>query len=94
MKFPSVTNLNEAHERIAPFVHKTPVLTCRSINRLLDCELFFKCENFQKAGAFKSNGEARRMLKENAVSINKEKINEEIIMDLSVDLKVKRVLLK
>jgi len=45
-----------AAERIAPFVHRTPVLTCSTLNRLVGAEVFFKCENFQKVGAFKFRG--------------------------------------
>jgi threonine dehydratase len=45
-----------AHERIAPYIHRTPVLTSRFMNELTGAELFFKCENFQKAGAFKVRG--------------------------------------
>lgn len=46
----------EAHERIKPFIHKTPVLTSRTLNTFSGAELFFKCENFQKIGAFKIRG--------------------------------------
>ena len=45
-----------AHERIKPFIHKTPVLTSRSINKFTGAEVYFKCENFQKIGAFKIRG--------------------------------------
>lgn len=48
--------IEQAHERIKPFIHKTPVLTCNTINELAGAELFFKCENFQKIGAFKIRG--------------------------------------
>ena len=48
--------LHEAAERIRPFVHRTPVLTCGTIDRLLGARFFFKCENFQKVGAFKYRG--------------------------------------
>jgi len=46
----------EAHERIKPFIHKTPVLTSKTINNISGAEIFFKCENFQKIGAFKIRG--------------------------------------
>ncbi len=39
--------VQEACVRIAPYVHRTPVLTCRALNELSGRELFFKCENFQ-----------------------------------------------
>lgn len=45
-----------AHERIKPHIHQTPVLTSEFMNELTGAQLFFKCENFQKAGAFKVRG--------------------------------------
>ncbi|MBI2794956.1 MAG: pyridoxal-phosphate dependent enzyme [Ignavibacteria bacterium] len=48
--------IRQAYRRIQPYVHTTPVLTNSSINRLFDANIFFKCENFQKAGAFKARG--------------------------------------
>jgi threonine dehydratase len=45
-----------AHTRIRPYVHHTPVLTNESINRIVGARLCFKCENFQKVGAFKFRG--------------------------------------
>lgn len=56
MSFPTFDDVVEAHERIAPYIHKTPVLTSSFLNDLTGAELFFKCENFQKAGAFKVRG--------------------------------------
>ncbi len=53
---PTITDIHEAAERIAPYIHNTPVLTCRSIDALCGASLFFKCENFQKVGAFKIRG--------------------------------------
>jgi threonine dehydratase len=52
----SKEQIEQAHERIKPFIHKTPVLTYNTINQLAGAELFFKCENFQKIGAFKIRG--------------------------------------
>jgi len=49
-------SISEAHERIKPYIEQTPVLTSQSLNEIAGCELFFKCENFQKVGAFKSRG--------------------------------------
>ncbi|HET6769817.1 MAG TPA: pyridoxal-phosphate dependent enzyme [Chitinophagaceae bacterium] len=49
-------HIEEAHERIKPFIHKTPVLTSRTLNNISGVEIFFKCENFQKIGAFKIRG--------------------------------------
>ncbi|AFK04753.1 Pyridoxal-5'-phosphate-dependent protein beta subunit [Emticicia oligotrophica DSM 17448] len=53
---PTLSEIQEAHERIKPFIHHTPVLTSASINQLAGCEIYFKCENFQKIGAFKARG--------------------------------------
>ena len=49
-------DLIAAHQRIAPHIHRTPVLTSRLLNDMAGAELFFKCENFQKTGAFKLRG--------------------------------------
>ncbi len=46
----------QAAERIRDRIHRTPVLTCRAMDRLIGARLFFKCENFQKVGAFKMRG--------------------------------------
>lgn len=53
---PTFNDIQSAAERIAPFIHHTPVLTSKSINVLTGCHLFFKCENFQKTGSFKIRG--------------------------------------
>ncbi|MEA1881326.1 MAG: pyridoxal-phosphate dependent enzyme [Candidatus Marinimicrobia bacterium] len=45
-----------AHERIRPFIHRTPVMTNKSLDELSGANLFFKCDNFQKAGSFKIRG--------------------------------------
>ena len=50
-----------ARERIAPYVHRTPVLTSRQIDELVGCRVFFKCETFQRVGAFKARGAFSRM---------------------------------
>lgn len=48
--------LNEVHKRIAPYIHNTPILSSNLINEIAGCKLYFKCENFQKMGAFKMRG--------------------------------------
>ena len=48
--------IRAAHERIRPFIKRTPVLTCDALDTACGGRLFFKCENFQEAGAFKSRG--------------------------------------
>ena len=52
----TLKDIESAHERIRPFIHRTPVLTNSSIDNLIGAKLFFKCENFQKAGSFKIRG--------------------------------------
>ena len=59
---PTLTDIQQAAQRIRPLIHRTPVLTCESIDRIAGCSIFFKCENFQKAGAFKMRGAANAML--------------------------------
>ena len=56
MLMPDKSDLLDAAARIKTFIHKTPVLTSQTLNELIGCELFFKCENFQKVGAFKFRG--------------------------------------
>ncbi|WP_435258260.1 beta-hydroxyaspartate dehydratase BhcB [Thioclava sp. FR2] len=56
MYVPTFDDVLAAHDRIRPYVHRTPVLTSTYFNELTGAELFFKCENFQKAGAFKVRG--------------------------------------
>jgi threonine dehydratase len=56
MQIPSLAEIRQAAVRIKPYAHRTPVLTCMSLERLVDAQLFFKCENFQKVGAFKFRG--------------------------------------
>lgn len=46
----------ETHQRISPFIHNTPILTSSLLNEIVGANLFFKCENFQKMGAFKMRG--------------------------------------
>ncbi len=56
MQIPTYDDMLTAHDRIAPYIHRTPVMTSSYFNSLTGAELFFKCENFQKAGAFKVRG--------------------------------------
>lgn len=51
-------DIRQAHERIRPHIHRTPVLTCQALDQRAKAALFFKCENFQKVGAFKMRGAA------------------------------------
>ncbi len=54
--------LIQAHNRIKPFIHKTPVLSSSLINKMVDANIVFKCENFQKMGAFKMRGASNAIL--------------------------------
>ena len=56
MGIPGSETIKEAAKRIAPLIHRTPVLTSDNINAILKTNLYFKCENFQKVGAFKYRG--------------------------------------
>ena len=56
MIFPTLADVKLARERIDPYIHNTPVHASRSINDILGLEVYFKCENFQKVGAFKFRG--------------------------------------
>jgi threonine dehydratase len=56
MFIPRFADIMAAAEAIAPHVHRTPVLTSRQIDAISGAHLFFKCENFQKVGAFKFRG--------------------------------------
>lgn len=53
---PSLDDVIAAHDRIRPHIHRTPVMTSRVLNSMAGAQLFFKCENLQKGGAFKARG--------------------------------------
>lgn len=61
-EIPKFQDILDAKERIGSHIHNTPVLKSEGINRILDVELFFKCENFQKVGAFKYRGATNAVL--------------------------------
>ena len=56
-------DLINSHNRIKPFIHDTPVLTSNYVNEITGAEVYFKCENFQKMGAFKMRGAANAILR-------------------------------
>ncbi len=56
LELPDLAAIRTARQRIAPYVHRTPVLTCASLDAEVDARLFWKCENLQKIGAFKARG--------------------------------------
>src|SRR3990170_932882 len=53
---PTKETIDQAHKRIAAYIHRTPVMKSTSLDDVAGCQLFFKCENFQKVGAFKARG--------------------------------------
>jgi threonine dehydratase len=59
---PDLGDITLAHERIEPHVHRTPVLTCATIDRMTGGSIYFKCENLQKVGAFKIRGACNAVL--------------------------------
>jgi len=59
---PDFEEIRSAAERIRPFIHKTPVLHSSNINQLCEADLYFKCENFQRMGAFKMRGAMNAVL--------------------------------
>lgn len=59
---PNYQDICIAYEKIKPFIHETPVLSSKSINLIVGAEVFFKCENFQKVGAFKFRGATHAVL--------------------------------
>lgn len=58
----TLEKIREAHARIGAFVHRTPVITSRAFNEAAGRQVFFKCENFQRAGAFKIRGAMNKIL--------------------------------
>lgn len=59
---PSWVDIQAAHQAIVPYIHRTAVLTNQNINKLAGCQIYFKCENFQKVGAFKIRGASCALL--------------------------------
>jgi threonine dehydratase len=62
MQLPALADIKDAHKRIKPFIHRTPVLSSILINRIFGSEIYLKCENFQKVGAFKFRGAVNAVL--------------------------------
>src|SRR5215467_15674812 len=59
---PAWEAISQAHARIAPRIHRTPILTSASLDAIAEARLFFKCENLQKTGSFKIRGAANAVL--------------------------------
>lgn len=60
---PSRADIEATHEGIGSLIHRTPVMTCAGLDQLSGAHLYFKCENFQKVGAFKMRGAASAALR-------------------------------
>ncbi len=61
LELPNLETIREALHRISPHIHRTPVLTCASLDEMAGARLYFKCENFQRCGAFKIRGATNAM---------------------------------
>jgi threonine dehydratase len=57
-----IDEIRVAHQRISPFIHRTPILTSTTLDTAFGCRVSFKCENFQKSGAFKVRGAFNALL--------------------------------
>lgn len=68
---PTLEDIHHSHQRIRPFIHRTPVLTSELIDEQAGCSIFFKCENFQKIGAFKMRGAMNAVLSLPATKITR-----------------------
>ncbi|MEP1304861.1 MAG: pyridoxal-phosphate dependent enzyme [Balneola sp.] len=62
LSIPTISDIKEAHQVIDPYAHCTPVLSSNKVNRRTNASIFFKCENFQKVGAFKFRGACNAVL--------------------------------
>ena len=62
MVIPTFSDIKTAHERIKPYIHRTQLMSSKQLNKMFGCELYFKCENFQKVGAFKFRGATNAVL--------------------------------
>ncbi|MFA5649033.1 MAG: pyridoxal-phosphate dependent enzyme, partial [Bacteroidales bacterium] len=71
MNTPTKNDIKQAFGRVSKYAHKTPVLTSKSINSILGCTVFFKCENFQKVGAFKFRGASNAVFSLNSEQATK-----------------------
>ena len=67
---PDYNTIEKAAGRIESYIHRTPVMTSQNLNAIIEGEIFFKCENLQKAGAFKSRGACNAVF-----SIDKNKLS-------------------
>ncbi|PLX00333.1 MAG: serine dehydratase [Marinilabiliales bacterium] len=69
-RIPNKEDIVRAAELIKPYINRTPIITSDTFNQLFSTNLYFKCENFQKVGAFKSRGAVHALL-----NLSKEELN-------------------
>ena len=67
----TIEDIQQAHERIKPYIHCTPILQSAQLNKIFGCELFFKADNFQKVGAFKARGACNAVFSMDQDSLSK-----------------------
>ncbi len=70
----TLETIHAAHARIKPYIHRTPVLSSSILNKKLGAEIFFKCENMQKVGAFKARGACNAVM-----SLNDEQMKRGVV---------------
>ena len=70
-KPPDLNTIIQSAKRIEPHIHKTPIFKSDNLNNIVKAKVFFKCENFQKAGAFKSRGAINAVFSLSDNEINK-----------------------
>ena len=63
MKFPSIDDFNNVLSDINKYIHKTPIVSSSSLNKIYNTNIFFKLELFQKTGSFKTRGAINKLLK-------------------------------
>ena len=73
-RFPELHDIIETGRRIEKFIHRTPVMKSMLLNEMFQSELYFKCENFQKVGAFKFRGAVNAVL-----SLGKEELEKGVV---------------
>jgi len=57
-----MNTIKNVAKNIKPYIYETPILTSTLLNEIVGCDIFFKCENFQKMGAFKMRGATNAIL--------------------------------
>jgi threonine dehydratase len=74
LTIPDKDTISRIADNLKPYIHRTPLMTSASLNKITGCELYFKCENFQKTGSFKIRGAMNAVL-----SLDKDKLKKAIV---------------